>query len=104
MCQVRAHPTTHRMKSSLGEITQTFYPIPTVITKALLYLWATSMVPLYVICQKLLHLARVSPRASPDDDPLFQYHRWEANLRELDIKEIKFLTRLPHGRTYLFND
>jgi hypothetical protein len=62
------------------------------------------MVPLNVICQKLLHLARVGPRVSSDDDPMFQYHRWKANLRVLDIKEIKFLTRMPHGRTHLFND
>jgi len=26
---------------------------------------------------------------SSDDDPLFPYHRWQANLRILDVKEIK---------------
>ena len=26
---------------------------------------------------------------SSDNDPLFRYHRWQANLRILDIEEIK---------------
>ena len=30
---------------------------------------------------------------SSDNDPLFQYHRWKANLRVLEIEEIK---SLPH--------
>ncbi|MDB4542872.1 integrase core domain-containing protein, partial [bacterium] len=32
-------------------------------------------------------------RISSDNDPLFQYHRWKANIRVLDIEEIK---SLPH--------
>jgi transposase InsO family protein len=32
---------------------------------------------------------------SSDNDPLFQYHRWKANLRVLEIEEIK---SLPHVR------
>ena len=31
---------------------------------------------------------------SSDNDPLFQFHQWKANLRVLDIEEIK---SLPHG-------
>jgi hypothetical protein len=31
---------------------------------------------------------------SSDNDPLFQYHRWKANLRILEIDEIK---SLPHA-------
>jgi transposase InsO family protein len=32
---------------------------------------------------------------SSDNDPLFQYHRWKANLRVLDIEEIKSLPHVP---------
>ena len=28
---------------------------------------------------------------SSDNDPLFRYHRWQANLRILDVEEIKAL-------------
>ena len=32
---------------------------------------------------------------SSDHGPLFQYHRWKANLRMLEIKEIKSLPHVP---------
>ena len=32
---------------------------------------------------------------SSDNDPLFQYHRWKANLRVLEIEEIKSLPHVP---------
>jgi putative transposase len=32
---------------------------------------------------------------SSDNDPLFQYHRWKANLRVLEINEIKSLPHVP---------
>ena len=32
---------------------------------------------------------------SSDNDPLFQYHRWKANLRILEIEEIKSLPHVP---------
>jgi len=34
-------------------------------------------------------------RVSSDNDPLFQYHRWKANLRILEIEEIKSLHHVP---------
>jgi len=34
-------------------------------------------------------------RVSSDNDPLFQYHRWKANLRVLEIEEIKSLPNVP---------
>jgi transposase InsO family protein len=34
-------------------------------------------------------------RISSDNDPLFQYHRWKANLRVLEIEEIKSLPHVP---------
>jgi putative transposase len=38
---------------------------------------------------------------SSDNDPLFQYHRWKANLRELDIEEIKSLPHLPMSHPFV---
>jgi transposase InsO family protein len=32
---------------------------------------------------------------SSDNDPLFRYHRWQTNLRILDIKEIKSVPYVP---------
>jgi hypothetical protein len=37
---------------------------------------------------------------SSDNDPLFEYHRWKANLRSLQIDEIKSVTYVP--RSYPF--
>jgi putative transposase len=34
-------------------------------------------------------------RLSSDNDPLFQYHRWKANLRVLEMEEIKSLPYAP---------
>ena len=34
-------------------------------------------------------------RLSTDNDPLFQDHRWKANLRVLDIMEIKSIPHVP---------
>ncbi len=34
-------------------------------------------------------------RISSDNDPLFLYHRWKANLRVLEIEEIKSLPHVP---------
>jgi len=32
---------------------------------------------------------------SLDNDPLFEYHRWQANLRVLEVDEIKTVTGIP---------
>jgi transposase InsO family protein len=40
-------------------------------------------------------------RISSDNDPLFQYHRWKANLRVLDIEEIKSLPRVPMSHPFV---
>jgi len=42
-----------------------------------------------------------SKRLSSDNDPLFQYHRWKANLRVLDIEEIKSLPHLPMSHPFV---
>ena len=39
-------------------------------------------------------------RISSDNDPLFQYHRWKANLRVLEIKEIKSLPHVPMSHPF----
>jgi putative transposase len=38
---------------------------------------------------------------SSDNDPLFQYHRWKANLRILDIEEIKSLPHVPMSHPFV---
>jgi transposase InsO family protein len=38
---------------------------------------------------------------SSDNDPLFQYHRWKANLRVLDIEEIKSLPHVPMSHPFV---
>lgn len=36
-----------------------------------------------------------------DNDPLFQYHRWKANLRVLDIDEVKSLPHVPMSHPFV---
>jgi putative transposase len=38
---------------------------------------------------------------SSDNDPLFQYHRWKANLRVLEIEEIKSLPHVPMSHPFI---
>ena len=38
---------------------------------------------------------------SSDHDPLFEYHRWQANLRVLDVKEIKTVPSLPLSHPFV---
>lgn len=40
-------------------------------------------------------------RISTDNDPLFQYHRWKANLRILEIEEIKSLPHVPMSHPFV---
>ena len=40
-------------------------------------------------------------RLSSDNDPVFQYHRWKANLRVLDIAEIKSLPHVPMSHPFV---
>ncbi|MBK8974276.1 MAG: hypothetical protein IPM37_24040 [Hahellaceae bacterium] len=40
-------------------------------------------------------------RISSDNDPLFQYHRWKANPRVLDIEEIKSLPIVPISHPFV---
>jgi transposase InsO family protein len=50
--------------------------------------------------------AAVSAKGPPkylslDNDPLFQYHRWRANLRILGIEEIKSLPYIPLSHPFI---
>jgi putative transposase len=38
---------------------------------------------------------------SSDNDPLFQYHRWKANLRVLEVEEIKSLPQVPMSHPFV---
>ena len=38
---------------------------------------------------------------SSDNDPLFQYHQWKANLRVLEIEEIKSLPHVPMSHPFV---
>jgi len=38
---------------------------------------------------------------SSDNDPLFQYHRWKANLRVLEVQEIKSLPPVPMSHPFV---
>jgi putative transposase len=38
---------------------------------------------------------------SSDNDPLFQYHRWKANLRVLEIEEIKSIPHVPMSHPFV---
>jgi len=40
-------------------------------------------------------------RVGSDNDPLFQYHRWKANLRVLEIEEIKSLPHVPMSHPFV---
>jgi putative transposase len=40
-------------------------------------------------------------RLSADNDPLFQYHRWKANLRVLEIEETKSLPHVPMSHPFV---
>jgi transposase InsO family protein len=40
-------------------------------------------------------------RISSDNDPLFQFHRWKANLRVLEIEEIKSLPHVPMSHPFV---
>ncbi len=38
---------------------------------------------------------------SSDNDPLFEYHRWQANLRVLDVDEIKSVPYVPLSHPFV---
>ena len=56
------------------------------------------------VCRMFNHaIARQGkPRyLSSDNDPLFEYHRWQANLRVLDVEEIKSVSYVPLSHPFV---
>ncbi|MFT6877773.1 MAG: putative transposase [Candidatus Azotimanducaceae bacterium] len=41
------------------------------------------------------------PRLSSDNDPLFTFHRWQANLRILDVFEVKSVPYVPMSHLFI---
>jgi len=57
-----------------------------------------------IICKQFIDATSGSNwpvRVSTDNDPLFQYHRWKANLRILDIEEIRSLPHVPMSHPFV---
>ena len=44
---------------------------------------------------------RLPTYISSDNDPLFRFHRWKANLRVLDVVEVKTVPYLPVSHPYV---
>jgi len=56
------------------------------------------------VCRMFNHAAAKHPPPrylSSDNDPLFLYHRWRANLRVLDINEIKSVPYTPLSHPFV---
>ena len=56
------------------------------------------------VCRMFNHA--VAPQTLPrnlstDNDPLFRFHRWRANLRVLEVEEIKTLPGTPHSHAFI---
>jgi hypothetical protein len=64
---------------------------------------AVDGVSLYCMFNKIISGKDIPQRLSSDNDPLFRYHQWQANLRILDIDEIKSVPCSRH-RIRLLSD
>jgi transposase InsO family protein len=56
------------------------------------------------LCQMFNHATAGTEwpkRISTDNDPLYRYHQWKANLRILDIEEIESLPHVPMSQPFL---
>jgi putative transposase len=56
------------------------------------------------VCRLFNHARRGQPlpkRLSSDHDPLFRFHRWRANLRILDIEELKSGSFVPRSHPFI---
>jgi transposase InsO family protein len=57
-----------------------------------------------ILCQMFNKViaGRSAPRyLSSDNDPLFEYHRWQANLRVLEVDEIKTVPEVPRSHAFI---
>ena len=53
------------------------------------------------IFKKIISTNGIPQRLSSDYDPLFRYHQWQANLRILDIEEIKSVPYTPTSHPFV---
>jgi transposase InsO family protein len=57
------------------------------------------------LCRMFNHVIAGVPtlpqRLSSDHDPLFEFHRWQANLRILDVTEIKTIPHVPLSHPFV---
>jgi hypothetical protein len=57
-----------------------------------------------ILCQmfNIIIVGKSQPRyLSSDNDPLLEYHRWQANLRVLDVDEIKTVPHVPVSQAFV---
>ncbi len=58
----------------------------------------------FILCQmfnKVITGITPPKYLSSDNDPLFEYHRWQANLRVLDVDEIKTVPEVPVSHPFV---
>ena len=56
------------------------------------------------VCRMLRHIifgSAAPTYLSSDHDPLFEYHRWKANLRILGVKEVKTVPFVPLSHPFV---
>jgi len=54
-----------------------------------------------VMFNKIISGKKLPEYLSSDNDPLFRFHRWQANLRILDIEEIKSIPYAPTSHPFI---
>ena len=56
----------------------------------------------FVACSNRRFEVRVVPKyLSSDHDPLYRFHQWQANLRILDVTEIKTVPYVPLSHPFV---
>lgn len=50
---------------------------------------------------RLLYSARYPGKPGPNNDPLFQYHQWQGNLRIPEVNEIKSIPHVPLSHPFV---
>lgn len=58
-------------------------------------------VAICVMFNKIISGKKPPKYLSSDNDPLFQFHRWKANIRILDINEIKSIPQQPRSHPFI---
>ena len=53
------------------------------------------------MCNRVIHTQALPKYLSSDHDPLYRFHQWEANLRVLEVKEIKTVPYVPLSHPFV---